>query len=747
MIVCNIDWPAFLARHDLTWTDIGEQWEQGAFLGNGMLGAMIYKDASGSLRWEMGRSDVTAHFQIPMFDWADPRLPIGDFLLSPVGNVRQEQMRLDLWNAEARGEIVTDRGVIRWRSLIHSVDMGLLIEVRAEGEEIDADLSFRPKHGVSPCLEFYEPVHVSREWLKAHTPPEPVVSCEGGIHCAVQDLLAGGDYATAWTEQRDGDGTRRLWATVANSWPRKGAASHAIQTVRDIAAKDVDGWIESHRAWWHDYFPRSFVSISDPYWESFYWIQMYKIASATRSDRALIDSQGPWLTSTPWPTCVWNLNVQLSYWPLLTSNRGDLGESLYTKLDDSIATLRMNVPDLCRRDALGIGRASSCVDLNSRTSAGWETGNLTWVCHNYFRHYRCCMDQDMLRDRLYPMLRGAVNFYFYLMEREDDGTIHLLPTHSPEYGQGTTRDANYDLALLRWGCATLLSLAERLGIEDERIPDWRDVLEHLTPPPVDESGLRVGRDTPFDKSHRHFSHLFSIFPLGLLQPEIEEERELAKRSIEHWLSLDDELQGYTFLAASCMYSRFFHDGDRALDLLNQLKDYIQPNTMYKENGPVIETPLAATESIHDMLLQSHTDPNRSPVMQSVIKVFIATPKAWDDVVFHNLRAEGAFLVSASRADGITQWIRITSEAGERCLIMTDLKQPVQVEGARRFDITPRSGGIFEIDLKAGETIVIADSSDIPDLTVKPVPHVPGATSNIFGMPSDTVPLKGGRPAH
>ena len=69
--------------------------------------------------------------------------------------------------------------------------------------------------------------------------------------------------------------------------------------------------------------------------ESFYWIQMYKLASATRADRPAIDTLGPWYRSTPWPGIWWNLNIQLSYWPVYTANRLALGESL---LASSIAT-------------------------------------------------------------------------------------------------------------------------------------------------------------------------------------------------------------------------------------------------------------------------------------------------------------------------------------------------------------------------------------------------------------------------
>jgi hypothetical protein len=55
----RIDWPAFLARHDPVWTEKPRAWEAGAFLGNGLLGAMIYAIEKEALHWDVGRSDVT----------------------------------------------------------------------------------------------------------------------------------------------------------------------------------------------------------------------------------------------------------------------------------------------------------------------------------------------------------------------------------------------------------------------------------------------------------------------------------------------------------------------------------------------------------------------------------------------------------------------------------------------------------------------------------------------------------------
>jgi|GEM_PF-4112917 len=79
-------------------------------------------------------------------------------------------------------------------------------------------------------------------------------------------------------------------------------------------------------------------------------------------------------------------------------------------------------------------------------------------------------------------------------------------------------------------------------------------------------------------------------------------------ALNNWIPFEDLPNG---LEMSCM-AACFGQGDLALDRLNNLRPFLQPNTMYTENGPVIETPLSATESIHEMLLQSWTDPNRKP---------------------------------------------------------------------------------------------------------------------------------------
>jgi hypothetical protein len=100
------------------------------------------------------------------------------------------------------------------------------------------------------------------------------------------------------------------------------------------------------------------------------------------------------------------------------------------------------------------------------------------------------------------------------------------------------------------------------------------------------------------------------------------------------------------------------DGELALRSLQKQAADLYPNGMWY-SSPCLESSLSAANGIQTMLLQSWGDK---------IRIFPTMPAAWGDAVFHNLRAEGAFLVSARRAAGKTQWVRIKSLAGEPCRV-------------------------------------------------------------------------------
>jgi hypothetical protein len=188
------------------------------------------------------------------------------------------------------------------------------------------------------------------------------------------------------------------------------------------------------------------------------------------------------------------------------------------------------------------------------------------------------------------------------------------------------------------------------------IPAWQDLLARLVDYPVDANGFMIGAGAPFAKSHRHYSHMLSVYPLYLVHWEQPDSRDLIARSLQHWISFVGALQGYSYTGAASISAQMLRGADAAFYLTELLRLFVQPNTMYKESGPVIETPLSAAQSLHDMLCQS---------WGGVIRVFPAVPPAWPDVTLHNFRTQGAFLITAVRRQGATAWVRVRSEVGAR----------------------------------------------------------------------------------
>jgi alpha-L-fucosidase 2 len=728
-LATDLDWSRFLAEQDLIWGRIPDAWYEGPFLGNGYLGTMVYREPppANALRFTVQHSEVQDHRPEFGSGYGLARLPVGHLTLEPQGTIIGVGLRLDLWNAELRGTVVTDRGELSIRAAVHSDRSVLVATVTPTEGERDFRWVFHPEEAISPRLA------TSGDPPAGYTGnPPPELSSEDGVQLVVQPLLAGGQTATAYREvTRAGSSPERtLYLHVAHTFPGATAAEQALAAIRGAAKIPPDGILATHRAWWHRFYRKSFLSIPDQRLQSFFWIQLYKVASATRAGAPVMATCGPWLEPTPWPAVWWNLNVQLEYWLIYGSNHLEL-DSITSTLSASRQQLIDNVPSAYREDSAGVGRSSDMFCVRSVPTPGSsgtpEVGDLTWALHNVWLSYRHSMDEAMLRDTLFPLLRRAINYYRHFLYTGSDGRLHLPLTQSPEYGNAP--DCNYDLALIRWGCRTLLDSARTLGIDDPLAPSWQEVLDTLVDYPVDDTGFMIGAGVPYAMSHRHYSHLLMIYPLYLVNWEQPEHRELIEKSIARWHALTGAHRGYSYTGAASMYATMGR-GDTALAYLNRFFDPSTaypclPNTMYTEAGPVIETPLSAAQSIHDMLVQS---------WGGAIRVFPGVPAAWRDLTVHDFRTEGAFLVSAVRRDGSTDWVRVASLAGEPCRLRPGIDGPLTVKAIQGRDPQWRDlgGGTVEIDLPRGGEVVVYRQGTAPDLTIRPVqPATPGEA---WGLP-------------
>ncbi len=719
-------WDAFLGTLDPVWTHVPTTFYQGAFLGNGGLGAAVYQTGTAKrLSLRLGDSRVRDHQGTGGTNFGSARLPIGDLTLSTAGDVSAVALRLSLWNAELSGTVTTTRGVLSIRVYAHATrDVIVCAVVPVSGSETVA-WTFTPAPARSPRLDFKP----APGGLKTNPKPAVTSGATGGI--CTQNLAAGGQTVTGWQLRTEADGaTRTLLATVAHTFPGTTAGTVAASSLSAASSLTLDQLTAEHRSWWHAFYPKSFLTLPDTRLQGFYWIQLYKMASATRRDRPVLGTCGPWLEKTPWPGTWWNLNVQLEYWLLNTTGHAEL-DSLSASLDRYRANLVSNVGSAYRADSMGMARTSQ-EDLKTGTvavpggSGDPEVGDLTWALHNAWLAYRHSMDDTVLGNLVFPLLRKAINYYLHFLAKDSSGVYHLPKTFSPEYA--STRDCNYDLALIHWGCSTLLAANQRLGLNDPLAAKWQDVVAHLVAPPQDATnGFWIGADVKLTSSHRHYSHLLWFYPLYQLDVTTgSANRTALTRSLAHWLGFTGAQQGYTFTGSGSMYA-VLGSGDAARTQLGTLLDrFVQPNTMYREAGPVIETPLSGAQTMHDMVLQS---------WGGTIRVFPAVPSTWADVTVHNLRTEGAFLVSAARRAGHTQFVRVKSLAGEPCRVAPgDLPAPFDVQplsGAGAVTWQQNADGTLQLGLARGDDVVIVTKGATPDLTIAPVP---GDGKRHWGLP-------------
>ncbi|WP_343523997.1 glycoside hydrolase family 95-like protein [Pedobacter sp.] len=687
----EVNWPVFMARQNLKWDQPGKDYYSGMILGNGLLGTNIYQENDSSIRFDIGRTDVVDHREklLPNAGklYTQARLPLGYFTLKTAGKITGAKMELDIYNATASGTVFTTQGTLSFTAFVAATQNVISIDLKATAKEQARGWKWNPGKSISP--RYFQSYPTDKPVNYPENPPVKWSTAKGYTFCS-QPLLNNGGYTTAY-KILSNSGAQQLIVSVG--YDGEGTADENKEAENNLRRFENDKQsLVSHHNWWHQYYQKSFIALPDKRMENFYWIQLYKLASVTRADKPVADLMGPWTASTPWPAIWWNLNAQLTYSPIFTANHLELGESLFSSLNRNRQNLINNVPEQWRNDAAAIGRSSayglvSPISEDEISKGTFEPANLTWLLYYYYQYYAYSRDEQTLKTKIYPLLKRSANFLIHQLKPDDRGIYHFPMSHSPEYKNA--EDANYTLASLSWALQTLIKVNDEQQLNDADAGKWKTILKNLTPFPVGESGFLIGKDVPLNSSHRHYSHLLMIYPYNLVNWDQPENRALISRSLQNWLSYKNALAGFSFTGAASIYAGT-GNGDMAYQWLNELLDrFIQVNTLYRESGPVIETPLAAATSIQEMLLQS---------WGGKIRVFPAIPTSWQNTSFKQLLAEGAFLVSADWQKGSTQQIQITSLKGGGLTLVTDMPE-FTIHSNKRIKVD------FRIQKTAGKTII------------------------------------------
>lgn len=611
----------------------------------------------------------------PTADWTPFHLPIGRLRIDLPENTTVERAELDM-----------QRGEVRWSLRVGGNPASLRIFACATENVIIAALDglagWQPKVSLLTWAELRTDVVFQGKsiGIREFGYAKATHGTDGNYAWVLQPIPESGEVATVWrTETRPG--AWHLMLTIS-SQDDKDAVATARRTLENTQRAGVAELLSQHRGWWERRWARSRVDLPDQKLERLWINGLYKLASSSRS-AAPPPVQGLWFMDdahsfSRWPYTL-DMNVEAIYWPAYSSNQLDLAEPLnkwllerampeakaFTKRFFGVDGLMMG----CDHDPRGrLGGGSLWLTNQYWLGAGgWMAQHLWW-------YYCYSMEKEFL-SRAYPFMKESLIFYENILEKGDDGRLHVPLSASMEYFSNElaawTSDPTSDLSIIRNLAQYAIAAAETLGIDATERARWKTLSADLAAYPTSKkSGLMVQPNEEFNYGHRHPMHLFPIFPGGDLTVEgSEDDRRLIDRSIQRWVYEGrGEWMGFSYPYGSLIASRV-RRANHALNLLRICElAYTLPNGFHTAGShkrwglskwegydlTELDGETAFTAAVNEMLLQS---------WGGKVRIFPAVPEEWKDVSFKNLRAEGATLVSAEMRHGEIISATIESEKG------------------------------------------------------------------------------------
>jgi len=477
-----------------------------------------------------------------------------------------------------------------------------------------------------------------------------------------------------------------------------------------------------HRTWWTNFWNKSSLQVPDTILQKQYLLEQYKFGSAARKDAPPISLQAVWTADNgrlpPWKGDFHHdLNTQLSYWPAYKSNH----------LEEAIGYLnhlQANKPNYKRYTKQYFGVSGLAVPgvttLDGTEMGGWIQYSLSptvssWLCQHFYWQWKYSMDHEFLKKTAYPWVKDVAAFLEKITVPDKTGHRKLPISSSPEIHDNSinawfNQNTNYDLSLMKYAFEAAREMALALHLTTEAA-HWKKIGAEFGELSLSQNNeLQFAPGHPYNESHRHFSHVMGIFPLGLIKWEDgASSQAIIRNSIARLDSIGpDWWCGYSYAWLANLKARAMDGAGAAKELSIFAKSFCLPNSFHVNGDQTksglskfqyrpftLEGNFAFAAGLQEMLLQCYA---------GYIHIFPAVPSDWKDVSFDKMRTEGAFLVSAEMKGGQVTQIRVVAEKGGKTLLKlpSDNLKTVSAKSARAVF----NNGMLEITATPGGYIVL-----------------------------------------
>ncbi|WP_214225091.1 glycoside hydrolase family 95-like protein [Pedobacter sp. B4-66] len=734
-------------KHDLRFNKLASQWDEAIPLGNGTLGALIWQKGE-RLRFSLDRVDVWdmrpmkgLHRKEFSYQWVIDQVnkkdysPVQQYFDAPYDNEpapskipggalefetkdwgKAQDVHLSIKDAVC--EVKWANGVILKTFVDAAKPLGWFRFENVSGY-------FKP-HLIAPRYQGEVKVSgdpVGGDDLSRLGYKQGTIKQEGNSITYHQEGWGGFTYDINVRWKRvDSKTVEGVWS-ISSQYPNKPVNKKAAVVTQDAISANFNKDLIAHTKWWGNFWSKSAIHVPDTLIEKQWYLEQYKFGSVARADAPPISLQAVWTADNgripPWKGDYHHdLNTQLSYWPSYSGNHLDEAMGYINHMEENKANYKRYTKLYFGTDGIAVPGVTT---LDGTEMGGWIQYSLSptvssWLGQHYYLQWRYSMDRGFLKNKAYPWIKEAAIFLENITVKDANGLRKLKISSSPEINDNDlsawfSENTNYDLALMKFTFKAAAELATELGLKAEAAK-WTKLLNEFDDFSItDNDELKFAPSLNYKESHRHFSHMMAIHPLGLIKWE---DGAKAQSVIKNTIQLLDKIGpdywcGYSYSWLANMKARAKDGEGAAKNLQIFAKAFCSINSFHL-NGDQTKTGLskfqyrpftlegnfAFAAGMQEMLLQSYA---------GFIEIMPAIPAEWKDASFENLRTEGAFLVSAKEADGQVDEVKIVSEKGG----VTKLKLPFKthfIASNNDFKIKADGNGFLELTAKPGAVLVL-----------------------------------------
>jgi alpha-L-fucosidase 2 len=416
-----------------------------------------------------------------------------------------------------------------------------------------------------------------------------------------------------------------------------------------------------------------------------------------------------------------NINAQMNYWAVDSANLGELSQPFFQMIKEltdqgtQVAREHYGAGGWVVHQNTDIWRVAAPMD---GPSWGTFTVGGAWMTTHIWEHYEYSQDKEFLREN-YPLMEGSVQFFTDFLVKHPNGKwLVTNPSTSPENfpdggGNKTYFDevtgsklpgtticagSSIDMQILYDLFGYYLEASEILAKKSPLIARVKAAREKLVPPQIGSDGsLQEWADDwkSLEKNHRHFSHLYGLYPGKVLwEKRTPELIEAYKKVLDE---RGDGGKGFSMAWKMALWARL-GDGNRANKIFKGYLDEQSCSQMFALCGKSLQVDgtLGMTAAITEMLMQSH---------EGFIKLLPAIPDEWKSGELKGVRTRKGFELDIEWKDKKLAKLKVVSKSGS--VFRLKINQPIDVNSNGKKQVSKVSlDGILEFPTIKGNIYIL-----------------------------------------